>query len=278
MITVLVIGIGSGSPAHLTAEAVAALNRVDVFLVADKRAKTDDPVARDLAALRSELCRAVITHEDYRVIEVVDPPRDRAAAGYREAVTDWHARRAARYREVIENELPNGGTLGFLVWGDPAFYDSTLRIVSQIAESGVELTLEVFPGISSVQLLAARHQLILNTVGGPIHITTGRRLLDEFSPELGTVVVMLNSDLTCRGLVQDHPDLEIVWGAQLGLPDEALVRGRLADVIDEIAELRAGIRARRGWVMDVYALRLSEPAAGVAASAEVAPSPKATIT
>ena len=46
MITVLAIGIGSGSPAHLTAEAVAALNRVDVFLVADKRADT-----RDLAAL-----------------------------------------------------------------------------------------------------------------------------------------------------------------------------------------------------------------------------------
>ena len=43
-----------------------------------------------------------------------------------------------------------------------------------------------------------------------------------------------------------------------GSSDEALVRGRLADVIDEIADLRATIRARRGWVMDVYALRLPE--------------------
>ena len=255
MIEVLVIGIGSGSPAHLTTEAVAALNRVDVFLVADKRARTDDPVARDLAVLRGELCRAVITHDDYRVVEVVDPPRDRAAAGYREAVTDWHARRAAAYREVIEDELPDSGTLGFLVWGDPAFYDSTLRIVSQIRDAGVDLRMEVFPGISSVQLLAARHQLILNTIGGPIHLTTGRRLLQEFDPGLGTLVVMLDGELTCRGLVQDHPDLEIVWGAQLGLPDETLVRGRLSEVIDEITELRAAIRTRRGWVMDVYALR-----------------------
>ncbi|MFT4165546.1 MAG: precorrin-6A synthase (deacetylating) [Microlunatus sp.] len=255
MITVLVIGIGSGSPAHLTAEAVAALNRVDVFLVADKRATTDDPVARDLAELRNELCRAVITHDDYRLIEVVDPPRDRTATGYREAVVDWHASRAASYRKVIENELPDGGTLGFLVWGDPAFYDSTLRIVSQLRDAGVELQVEVFPGISSVQLLAARHQLILNTIGGPIHITTGRRLLDEFDSALGTVVVMLDGELTCRGLVHDHPDLEIVWGAQLGLSDEALVRGRLAEVIDEISEMRAAIRAKRGWVMDVYALR-----------------------
>ncbi len=250
MITVLVVGIGSGSPAHLTAEAVDALNRVDVFLVADKRADT-----RDLAALRTDLCRAVITRGDYRVIEVADPVRDRDASGYREAVADWHARRAAAYADVVRRELPPDGTLGFLVWGDPAFYDSTLRIVDQLRDAGVDLVVQVFPGISSIQLLAARHQMILNTVSGPIHVTTGRRLPAEFTPALGTVVVMLDGDLACGQLIDDHPDLEIAWGAQLGLEDEALVRGRLADVIDEIVGLRATIRARRGWVMDVYALR-----------------------
>ena len=79
------------------------------------------------------------------------------------------------------------------------------------------------PGISSLQLLAARHRIVLNRVGGPIHITTGRRLVAEYSPELGDVVVMLDGDLACAGLVADHPDLQIFWGAQLGLPDEALV-------------------------------------------------------
>ncbi|HEY5786625.1 MAG TPA: precorrin-6A synthase (deacetylating) [Microlunatus sp.] len=253
MITVLVVGIGSGSPAHLTAEAVAALNRVDVFLVADKRADT-----RDLAAIRTDLCRSVITHEDYRVIQVADPPRDRDASGYREAVTDWHARRATAYAEVIAQQLPDGGTLGFLVWGDPALYDSTLRIIEQIADTGVVLKVEVFPGISSVQLLAARHRMILNSVGGPIHLTTGRRLVEEYDPALGTVVVMLDGDLACARLVDHFPDLEIAWGAQLGLADEALVRGRLADVVPEIAAARAAIRSRRGWVMDVYALRTAD--------------------
>lgn len=250
MIDVAVVGIGSGSPAHLTAEAVAALNRVDVFLVSDKRADT-----RDLAALRTDLCRAVITNDAYRVVEVADPVRDRGASGYREAVADWHTRRAAAYAAVVRRELGDKGTLGFLVWGDPALYDSTLRIVEQIRDAGIDLAVEVVPGISSIQLLAARHRMILNTIGGAIHITTGRRLLAEFTPDLGTVVVMLDGSLTCSGLVDDHPDLEIAWGAQLGLIDEALVRGRLADVIDEIAQLRAAIRARRGWVMDVYALR-----------------------
>ena len=35
-VQVLVIGIGSGNLEHLTREAIAALNRVDVFIVADK--------------------------------------------------------------------------------------------------------------------------------------------------------------------------------------------------------------------------------------------------
>ena len=97
--------------------------------------------------------------------------------------------------------------------------------------------------------------MILNTVGGSIHLTTGRRLLDEFDPALGTVVVMLDGDLACTRLAERYPDLEIAWGAQLGLADEALVRGRLADVLPEIMERRAEIRSRRGWVMDVYLLR-----------------------
>ena len=253
MISVLAIGIGSGSPAHLTAEAAAALNRVDVFLVADKRAETSD-----LAAIRTDLCRAVITGHDYRVIEVADPARDRDPSGYREAVADWHARRARAYADVITRELPDGGTLGFLVWGDPALYDSTLRIVEQIRASGVDLALEVYPGISSVQLLAARHQMVLNTVGGPIYVTTGRRLVDEFRPDLGTVVVMLDGDLACGRLVEEHPDLEIWWGAQLGLADEALIHGRLRDVLPGLTERRSAIRAERGWVMDVYALRTAD--------------------
>ena len=253
MITVLAIGIGSGSPAHLTAEAAAALNRVDVFLVADKRAETSD-----LAAIRTDLCRAVITGHDYRVIEVADPARDRDPSGYREAVADWHARRARAYADVITRELPDGGTLGFLVWGDPALYDSTLRIVEQIRASGVDLALEVYPGISSVQLLAARHQMVLNTVGGPIYVTTGRRLVDEFRPDLGTVVVMLDGDLACGRLVEEHPDLEIWWGAQLGLADEALIHGRLRDVLPGLTERRSAIRAERGGVMDVYALRTAD--------------------
>jgi precorrin-6A synthase len=244
----LVIGIGSGNVDHLTREAVAALNQVDVFLVADK-----GTAKHDLVALRTEICRAVIEHDRYRVVEVPDPERD--STEYVDGVRAWHAARAAAYAAVIRAEVGQHGTVGFLVWGDPAFYDSTIRIVESIAELGVDLQLTVVPGISSVSLLAARHRIALNRIGQPVHITTGRRLAAEYSPDQGDVVVMLDGDLACGALVDRYPDLQIYWGAQLGLPDEALVAGRLASVLDEIRRSRARLRAARGWVMDTYLLR-----------------------
>jgi precorrin-6A synthase len=253
-IQALVIGIGSGNPDHLTREAVVALNRVDVFLVAGKGA-----AKHDLVQLREDLCRNLIAHHHYRFVEVPDPERgpdrDRDASGYRVGVATWHDTRAQRYADIIAAEVPDGAAIGFLVWGDPAFYDSTIRIIESIRACGVDLELTVIPGISSIQLLAARHKIILNRVGQSIHVTTGRRLLDEYSPSLGDVVVMLDGDLACADLVERFGDLAIYWGAQLGLPDEALVSGQLSEVIDEIRTTRAAVRAARGWVMDTYLLR-----------------------
>jgi precorrin-6A synthase len=250
----LVIGIGSGDPDHLTREAVEALNRVDVFLVADKGA-----AKQDLVKLREDLCRALITHDHYRFVEVPDPERgpdrERDATEYQARVAAWHEARARRYAEIIAAEVDDAGTIGFLVWGDPAFYDSTIRIVKSIRELGVDLDLTVIPGISSIQLLAARHQIVLNRVGQPIHVTTGRRLLDEYSAALGDVVVILDGELACSGLVEQFDDLMIYWGAQLGLDDEVLISGRLGEVIEKIRVSRAAVRESRGWVMDTYLLR-----------------------
>jgi precorrin-6A synthase len=253
-VRVLVIGIGSGNVDQLTREAIRALNEVEVFLVPDKGGDK-----HDLVELRSELCRRAIEHDHYRMIEVPDPERgpdrERGPGEYRAGVTAWHDARARRYAEIIRAEVGPSGTVGFLVWGDPAFYDSTIRIVEAVRDQGLLLDLTVIPGISSIQLLAAGHRIVLNRIGSPLHVTTGRRLFSSYTRELGDVVVMLDGDLACAALVDDHPDLQIYWGAQLGLPDECLVSGRLAAVIETIRDRRQSIRAARGWVMDTYLLR-----------------------
>ncbi len=140
------------------------------------------------------------------------------------------------------------------MWGDPALYDSTIRILDAALEAAapaVPFAYAVIPGISSPQVLAARHRIPLNRVGEPVRVTTGRRLAED--PRVDEdVVVVLDGQQAFRAV---DGDVRIWWGAYLGTPEEILVAGRLADVADEIAARRAEARARLGWVMDVYLLR-----------------------
>jgi precorrin-6A synthase len=253
--TVYVIGIGAGDPDHLTLQAVAAMNRVDVFFTIDKGEATTD-----LAALRHELLARHVTRP-YRVVAAPEVPRERDPAAYVDTAsyvdlaTQWQLRRGMLYEGMIAEALRPGETGAFLVWGDPALYDGTLPLLHRIAaRSHDELRIVSVPGISSVAALAAAHGLVLNRIGAPVLITTGRRLAERGLPgDVDDVVVMLDG----RAAFADLPDtdLDVYWGAYLGTPDEILVAGELHAVRDEIARRRAEARARKGWIMDVYLLR-----------------------
>ncbi|MDP4005551.1 precorrin-6A synthase (deacetylating) [Methylobacterium sp. NEAU K] len=242
-----VIGIGTGDPEHLTLQAVRALADVDAVFVLDKRAET-----ADLVAIRRRVCAAHI-RKPHRVVTVGDPPRERRPADYGGTVEAWHAARAERLEAAFAAELGAGEVGAILVWGDPALYDSTLRILDRITAGGrLALSRTVIPGLSSVQVLAARHGVPLNAIGGTVLITTGRRLAAGWPADADSVVVMLDGD---PGFAHLDPDLTIYWGAYLGSPDEILVAGRLGAVGEEILRVRAEARARHGWIMDIYLLR-----------------------
>lgn len=238
-----IVGIGPGGIDQLTLEAVAALRQVDVFLVADKGID-------DLVSLRAEVLAAHAPSA--RVVAVPDPERDRSPENYGEAVADWHEARATAYERVVAG-IPDDEVGGFLVWGDPSLYDSTIRVVERVLERGHQsFEYDVVPGVSSVQLLAARHRIVLHRVGEPVVITTGRRLAEHAQKGDDNLVVMLDGHLQCADL---EGDWDIWWGANLGTPDEALASGRLADVLPQIRKARGEAKAARGWVMDVYLLR-----------------------
>ncbi len=245
----LVIGIGAGDPRHVTIEAVRALNEADVFFVPDKGREKGD-----LLALRREICDRYIETPSYRFVEVADPERDRTTPAYREAVEDWRRRRGQAFERVIQDELAEDGCGAFLVWGDPAFYDSTIAMVADIAARGsVALRVQVIPGVSSIQALAAAHRIGITQVGRAVHITTGRLLAGGFPDGVDDVVVMLDADCAFRSL--DDDGIHIFWGAYLGTEDEILVSGDVRSVADEIVRVRAEARIRKGWIMDTYLLR-----------------------
>lgn len=247
MRTLRVIGIGTGNPEHLTLQAVRALADVDAVFVLDKGAPT-----ADLVALRRDICTRHI-RKAFRFVVAEDPPRDRTPSDYGAAVEAWHAARAGLVEDLIAKNLEAGEVGAFLVWGDPALYDSTLRILDRIASRGtLAFVRDVIPGISSVQALAAGHGIPLNRIGGPVHITTGRAIAAGLPPGADSTVVMLDADPAFDHL---DPELTIHWGAYLGTPDQILVAGRLGTVGPEIRRIRAEARARHGWIMDVYLLR-----------------------
>ena len=124
--TILVIGIGAGDPEHLSLQAVAAMNRVDVFFTIDKGA-VDGGATAELAALRKHLLDRHVTRP-YRVVTAPEVPRDRDPVAYVDTAVQWQARRAALYERMITSGLADGETGGFLVWGDPSLYDGTLNL------------------------------------------------------------------------------------------------------------------------------------------------------
>ncbi|MDF1706288.1 MAG: precorrin 6A synthase [Aeromicrobium sp.] len=272
-----IVGIGLGDPGHLTVEAVEALRSAAFALVTVKR--EGDPLA---AARRAILDRYA---PGLPVVEVQDPERDRSeratatAGAYEGVVSDWHEARAAAWESVLTaafalppspdlrrdvqflggdsaqlgaNLAEAGGTGVVLVWGDPAFYDSTIRVVERILARGrLAFAWDVLPGISALQLLAARHRIVLHEVGQPIAVTTARRLREAVASGADNVLVFLTGRLDLAGL----EDWTIWWGANLGAESERLVSGRVGDVVPAIESARAGAKAAAGWVMDLYLLR-----------------------
>ncbi|WP_261720034.1 precorrin-6A synthase (deacetylating) [Streptomyces sp. FZ201] len=251
MRTIHVIGIGAGDPDQLTLQAVRALRDTDVFFVLDK-----GEVKSDLTQLRRDLLDAHVPEGTYRVVEARDPERDRGAGGdaYSPAVGDWRSARAGIYERMITEELGEEQTGAFLVWGDPALYDSTLGILEEVLGRGrVTFAYDVIPGISSVSALVARHRTGLNRVARPVQITTGRRLAEGFPEGVDDVVVMLDAHQTFRQYADQ--DIDIYWGAYIGTPDEILDSGPIAEAAPRIERLRAEARERKGWIMDTYLLR-----------------------
>ena len=248
--TVMVIGVGPGNPEQVTVQAIAAMNRADVIFVPDKGEKK-----QELSRVRYEICDRYLDDAKRRIVDYRVPTRADVseAAGYETTVADWHSAIADVYSGLLNDSLQDGRCGAFLVWGDPSLYDSVLRILRRLRNTDrAAFDLEVIPGITSVQALAAAHQIPLNDIGKPVLLTTGRRLSEQRTLPAESVVVMLDGQQAYNGV---DGSAEIFWGAYLGTEDEIVVAGPLEDVAAEIDRKRAQARQRHGWIMDTYLIR-----------------------
>ncbi|MBY5989915.1 precorrin-6A synthase (deacetylating) [Roseovarius atlanticus] len=236
------IGIGTGNPAHVTLEGTDALRNAAVILLPTKG---DDK--EDLAHLR----RAIITASGStaRIVPFEYPVRD-PDLPYIERVAAWHDEIARRWITALGGQSVDG-PVALLVWGDPSLYDSTIRIAECLSPKPA---IRVVPGITAIQALTAAHAIPLNTVDGPVRITTGRQLRETGLPENETTAVVMLDGL-CSFQQIDPAGLHIWWGAYLGSEKQILIEGALTDVGQKIVDKRSEARAANGWIMDSYLLR-----------------------
>jgi precorrin-6A synthase len=237
--TVTLVGIGTGSHLHLTLAGMSALRNAALILVPRKGVAKDDLAQIRLEVLASTGSSARVAYFDY-------PERD-PALPYAQRVAQWHDAIAERWQEAAGDAKE----VLLMVWGDPSFYDSTLRIADRLPG---DPKITVLPGITAVQALTAAHALPLNIINGRILTTTGRRLRDEGWPEgAETVVTVLDGEASFQSL--KGKGLHIWWGAFLGMPEQILAHGPLDEIADGIVQTRDAARAAHGWLMDTYLLR-----------------------
>ena len=246
MVTLDLIGIGTGNPDHVTLEAIRVMRRADLILLPRK-----GDAKADLADLRRQICAVHL--DDLSPITEFDLPTRDSRADYLGAVNDWHDAIARAWLDTIDTRLPTGGRVALLVWGDPSLYDSTLRIAERLGRTRA-LTTRVVPGVTSLSVLTAAHGVPLNDLGAPVVITTGRQLRETGWPA-GTMAVAVMLDAGGAFMAVPQDGVHIWWGAYLGMAHQALIQGPLAEVADRIIQTRAELRERHGWIMDIYLLK-----------------------
>ena len=222
------------------------MNEADLILIPRKGASK-----ADLADLRRAICAEVLTNPATRIVEFDLPMRDAENPDYLSRVDDWHDAIALCWTDAVSSAHGPTNRVALLVWGDPSLYDSTLRIAARLNPAP---NITVIPGITSLQALCAAHAIPLNDIGAPFLVTTGRQLRTHGWPaDVDTLVVMLDGDCTFQTL--DPAGVSIWWAGYVGMAEEILFSGPLAETGPLIIRARAKARTNHGWIMDIYLLR-----------------------
>jgi precorrin-6A synthase len=243
---VYIIGIGPGDPKYLTLEAYEIIKKAKNFIIPLKKGPKEE-----LTKIREkviEFCKQGETN--YRIIKVEFPERKKGGV-YKLEVESWRNEKASILAEILKDV----DEACFLVLGDPSLYDGHIEIFKEVNKD-LPIEIEVIPGISTINLLSAKHKISLTKVAESLLITTPRPLRKQKEISRNTVVFLDNYE-TFK-LFKDDSELMIYWGAYLGTEKEVLFNGKLSQCWQELVELRRKLKEKHRYIMETYLLTKKE--------------------
>ena len=216
--TLVGIGVGPGDPELITVKAVLALRAADVVLVPET-----DTGANEIGRAE-QVVLAACPEVAPRVRRVPFSMAQRSGVGTKRR-RSWEA--SAR---AAEDAFTSGASsVAFATVGDPSVYSTFSYLADHVRAALPGLQVEVIPGITAMQALAAASRIPLveaQEVLTLVPVTAGLQQLAEALEHSDTVVAYKGGrHLTAvLDLVRERrPGATGVMGTNLGLPEQELV-------------------------------------------------------
>ena len=211
------IGVGPGDPELVTVKAVRALLSCDVILVPATEASGDDPGRAE--AIVASACPETAD----RLKRVPFSMADRTGVTKRRAAA-WQLAAAAAVRA-----FEAGATrVGFATIGDPSVYSTFSYLAAGVRDQVPEIEVEVIPGITAMQALAAASRTPLvegDEVLALVPLKHSIANLVEVAQYVDTCVVYKAG--RHLGALQEYLgtiEQDAIAGIDIGLPGERIVQ------------------------------------------------------
>jgi precorrin-2/cobalt-factor-2 C20-methyltransferase len=220
-----VIGVGPGDPELLTLKAVRIIRESQVLCVPKGR--------EEGSSLALSIAGKAVNLDDKKIIEAYFPMRKtknsgEARKGGSAEDSDLDAKWSQTAQTII-SKLSEGRDVAFLTLGDPTIYSTFYYLYDKLIELLPGLTIEIVPGVSSINASAARAKIALGLGDDRIAILPAnymgdlRAALETFN----TVVLMKVHKVfdQVTGLLQEMDLLDkAFYIAQAGMEDEKIFK------------------------------------------------------
>lgn len=175
-----VIGVGPGDPELLTLKGVKILREVSCICVPKGR--------EEGSSLALSIVKQVVDLENKEIIEAYFPMRKtRGSSQQCDLDTRWH-----ETVEAVLSRLSKGTDTAFITIGDPTIYSTYFYLHDRLLELDPEISIEIIPGVSSINTAAARAGLFLGIADERIAILPANYPggLKETLEQFDTIVLM----------------------------------------------------------------------------------------